>query len=135
MKLGTLSDVSFYVSRLRRGNGLNRSFIVRVSETGDFLTIHGDEFEVIVEFSLATDRQRIQEKAFREVAEKADVELIELSDGKGNSYLDVFYGSSERQINEFIETIMLQVFGAKPESSLEFETMGIEKQILRSRIA
>jgi hypothetical protein len=94
--------------------------IITVSGTEDFVQLVGDASGVQLDFPLVTGRQLSFESAFKALAQREGLDIVENSDGTSR-FLDINLASDAGNVTRVTKLFLRELFRVNDQSTLEFE--------------
>jgi hypothetical protein len=121
-----MSDLLPNVNGLLTSNASDAYFIIGILGTPDFIQLYGSEGTAFLDFPMITARQM----ELRPVIEAACLDLgltLTINTApNGAEFLDYELPAIGRDIANILRTLLIRVYGATDDTSLEFEANGFD---------
>jgi hypothetical protein len=101
------------------------AFLIINITPDDFMQLTGDASGVQIDFPLITARQRSFETKIKEVALRANLEVIDNSGSDGSCFLDLNVNGSSDKVAATCSEILRGVFGVSGDVLLTFQHDGL----------
>jgi hypothetical protein len=119
--IGSIDDLKSIIEKIMKSTKEDAFLIAKVHETSDFIQFTGDAEGVQLDFPLITDRQRSMEAAFRSVAKKLNLQIVENRGSGGDTFLDIDIKGNAAEVAVIAKIFMEKLFGANRSTKIEYE--------------